>query len=309
MATGGSTNHTLHLIAIARAAGIDLNWQDMDRLSRVVPLLARVYPNGAADINDFQAAGGMAFLTRELRAGGLLNEDVVTLLGSGLDAHSCAPITTTDKEVSWTQAITQSTRADVLRPVTDPFVAEGGLRALSGNLGESVIKTSSVEAQYHNVKAPCRVFSSQEAIKTAFEQGELDLDVIVVVRFQGPAANGMPELHKMTPYLGVLQDRGFKVALVTDGRMSGASGKVPAAIHLSPEAIESGPIGLLLDGDVIELNVEEGALNVLVSQEVWATRTQAKADAVDSTLGRGLFEVFRRNVSVATRGGSVFDQV
>lgn len=306
LATGGSTNHTLHLIAIGRAAGILLEWGDMDRLSAAVPLLARVYPNGSADINDFQTAGGMAFLTRELRAGGLLNEDVVTLLGAGLDPQICAPSSEVENKVSWTNEVTRSRRMDVLRPITDPFAAEGGLRALSGNLGESVIKTSAVDSKHHYIKAPCLVFSSQEAIKSAFEAGDLDRDVIVVVRFQGPMANGMPELHKMTPYLGVLQDRGFAVALVTDGRMSGASGKVPAAIHLSPEAIDTGPIGLLLDGDIIELNVSEGSLNALVPAEEWAARKNAGLEVGDSTLGRGLFDVFRRNVSEATRGGSVF---
>ncbi len=306
LATGGSTNHTLHLVAIAHAAGIDLTWEDMDELSRIVPLLARVYPNGSADINDFQTAGGTAFVVRELRSGGLLNEDVVTLLGAGLDAYGHKPSLDAGDKLQWTAAVSESRRLDVLRPVTDPFSPEGGLRSLGGNLGHCVIKISAVEEAHQVVRAPCRVFDSQEALKAAFEAGELDRDVVAVVRFQGPGANGMPELHKMTPYLGVLQDRGFKVALVTDGRMSGASGKVPAAIHLSPEGIEGGPISRLQDGDVIELDAHRGRLDVLLSAEQLAARAEATPAPSGLSLGRGLFDVFRRNVSKSTCGASVF---
>ncbi len=309
LATGGSTNHTLHMIAIARAAGIDLTWKDMDRLSSVIPLLARVYPNGSADINDFQDAGGMAFLVHELRSGGLLNEDVTTLLGAGLDANSHTPSTSDTNGVTWTQPLTESTQPGVLAPLQQPFSSEGGLRCLTGNLGQGVIKVSAVARDRRIIKAPCRIFHSQDALKQAFEQGELDRDVVAVVRFQGPAANGMPELHKMTPYLGVLQDKGFRVALVTDGRMSGASGKVPAAIHITPEAINGGPIGLLQNGDMVELNSEDGTLTAHVPLNDWESRTPAPAPIEEDTLGRNLFEVFRRGASGATLGASVFEAV
>jgi len=309
LATGGSTNHTLHMIAIARAAGIDLTWKDMDRLSSVIPLLARVYPNGSADINDFQDAGGMAFLVHELRSGGLLNEDVTTLLGAGLDANSHTPSTSDANGVTWTQPLTESAQPGVLAPLQQPFSSEGGLRCLTGNLGQGVIKVSAVARDRRIIKAPCRIFHSQDALKQAFEQGELDRDVVAVVRFQGPAANGMPELHKMTPYLGVLQDKGFRVALVTDGRMSGASGKVPAAIHITPEAINGGPIGLLQNGDMVELNSEDGTLTAHVPLNDWESRTPAPAPIEEDTLGRNLFEVFRRGASGATLGASVFEAV
>ncbi|MCB1706462.1 MAG: phosphogluconate dehydratase [Halioglobus sp.] len=306
LATGGSTNHTLHLVAIAQAAGIDLTWEDMDELSRSVPLLARVYPNGSADINDFQAGGGTAFIVRELCSGRLLNEDVVTLLGEGLAPYTCTPTLDSEGIAQWVEEVKTSRRLDVLRPVGDPFADEGGLRSLAGNLGHCIIKTSAVEESHQVVKAPCRVFDSQQGLKAAFDAGELDRDVIAVVRFQGPAANGMPELHKMTPYLGELQDRGHKVALVTDGRMSGASGKVPAAIHLSPEAVEGGPIGRLQDGDVIELDAHRGQLNVLLPMAELEARPLAQQAPQDVTLGRNLFDVFRRNASRSTSGGSVF---
>jgi phosphogluconate dehydratase len=309
LATGGSTNHTMHLVAIARSAGIELTWQDMDTLSRAVPLLARVYPNGSADINDFQDAGGMAFLVQELRAGGLLNEDVINLLGSGVEPYTRVPSLDSSGCVAWIVSAGESKRVDVLAPLDRPFSAEGGLRSLSGNLGESVIKVSAVAEDQRAIKAPCRIFSSQESLKQAFDDGELDRDVVVVVRFQGPAANGMPELHKMTPYLGVLQDKGFRVALVTDGRMSGASGKVPAAIHLTPEAIHDGPIALLQEGDILELDAERGYLGVHLAPEVLETRRAAIPPGPETSLGRNLFENFRRNVGPATLGGSVFDCV
>jgi len=307
LATGGSTNHTLHLVAIARAAGIDLTWQDMDALSGAVPLLARIYPNGSADINDFQDAGGMAFLVQELRSGGLLNEDVVNLLGIGLDPVCHVPDLESSGAVIWNKKVIKSTREDVLAPLSNPFSPEGGLRSLSGNLGESVIKVSAVAEEHRLVKAPCRIFHTQDALKEAFEAGELDLDVVVVVRFQGPAANGMPELHKMTPYLGVLQDRGHRVALVTDGRMSGASGKVPAAIHLTPEAIHGGPVARLRDGDVVELDTVNGSLAADVPELEWQARAPIPAPEPEDTLGRNLFEIFRRTASGAMLGASVFE--
>jgi phosphogluconate dehydratase len=307
LATGGSTNHTLHLVAIARSAGIDLTWKDMDTLSSAVPLLARIYPNGSADINDFQDAGGMAFLVRELRSAGLLNEDVTQLLGAGLDAACCAPALDEGGEITWSEQVTASLREDVLAPLARCFSPEGGLRSLSGNLGQSVIKVSAVAQDQLRIKAPCRIFTSQDALREAFEAGQLDRDVVAVVRFQGPAANGMPELHKMTPYLGSLQDRGFRVALVTDGRMSGASGKVPAAIHLTPEAYHGGPISLLRDGDLVELDAVEGSLVAHVPDAEWRDRVPATMPAACDTLGRNLFEVFRRATSGAMQGASVFE--
>jgi len=307
LATGGSTNHTLHLVAIARAAGIDLTWQDMDTLSTAVPLLTRIYPNGSADINDFQAAGGMAFLVGELRRGGLLNEDVTQLLGPGLDPATCRPVVDGAGEVSWREQVTRSGREEVLAPLQRPFSPQGGLRSLQGNLGRSVIKLSAVPEDNLRVKAPCRVFHSQDGLRTAFEAGELDRDVVAVVRFQGPAANGMPELHRMTPYLGSLQDRGFRVALVTDGRMSGASGKVPAAIHLTPEAVDGGPVSLLRDGDLVELDAVAGQLTAHVPAAEWSARQPAVPPPADDTLGRSLFEVFRQAASGAMLGASVFE--
>ena len=307
LATGGSTNHALHMVAIARAAGIELQLQDFDELSQAVPLLARIYPNGSADINDFQRAGGMAFLVRELRSGGLLNESVVNLLGNDLDAWCAVPEPTAEGGVSWTSTVETSADSAVLATVSAPFAEEGGLRRLQGNLGECVIKISAVDEEHHSLTAPCRVFHSQEELKHAFEAGEMERDMVAVVRFQGPSANGMPELHKMTPFLGILQDRGFKVALVTDGRMSGASGKVPAAIHLSPEAAQGGPISLLRDGDVIELDAHNGVLNAQVPLAEWQQRTPATAPDPQASLGRNLFAMFRGGVSNATLGASVFE--
>ncbi|MEZ5569971.1 MAG: phosphogluconate dehydratase [Halioglobus sp.] len=309
LATGGSTNHALHLVAIGRAAGIQLTLEDMDTLSSVVPLMARIYPNGSADINDFQAAGGMAFLVRELRAAGLLNEEVTTLLGEGLEPLCCEPEATGEDTVAWRRVVTHSTRLDVLRGASEPFAPEGGLRRLQGNLGEAVIKVSAVAEQHLVVAAPCRVFASQEALRAAFDAGELNCDVVVVVRFQGPQANGMPELHKMTPYLGVLQDRGYRVALVTDGRMSGASGKVPAAIHLSPEAVNGGPLLRLRDGDWIELDARAGSLQVRVDAAALAARAPASPPVQDPSLGRQLFQLFRDRAGTAATGAAVFDCV
>ncbi|NND69378.1 MAG: phosphogluconate dehydratase [Halioglobus sp.] len=309
LATGGSTNHTLHLVAIARAAGIDLSWEDMDRLSSVVPLLARVYPNGAADVNAMEEAGGTAFLFRELRDAGFMHDDVNTNWGTGLARHANRLASSATGAPEWPEAPVPSSRLDVLRPAGEPFAAEGGVRLLRGNLGQSVIKVSAVAEEHQVVRAPCRVFASQEALKAAFEAGELDRDVITVVRGQGPKANGMPELHKMTPYLGTLQDRGFKVALVTDGRMSGASGKVPAAIHLSPEAAAGGPIARLRDGDVLELDANNGTLTVEIDEAEFNARHAAEIEAGDGMLGRRLFARFRHNVSDATAGASLFTQI
>lgn len=307
LATGGSTNHMLHMVAIARAAGIELKLEDVDALSAAVPLLARIYPNGSADINHFQAAGGMAFLVRELRGGGYLNESVVNLLGEGLDAWCAAPAGDGQGGVNWDSPIAESGDPEVLTGAARPFAPEGGLKRLDGNLGEAVIKVSAVAAEHRQVSAPCRVFQSQQGLKEAFEAGELDGDVVAVVRFQGPAANGMPELHKMTPYLGVLQDRGFKVALVTDGRMSGASGKVPAAIHLAPEAAHGGPIARLRDGDIVTLNAEAGTLAVAVEAAEWESRQPAAPPPEEFSLGRNLFDVFRRGTSGSLLGASVFE--
>ncbi|MFT5481684.1 MAG: phosphogluconate dehydratase [Halieaceae bacterium] len=307
LSTGGSTNHALHMVAIARAAGIILTLQDLDTLSSIVPLLARVYPNGAADINHFQQAGGMAYLTRELRLGGLLNEDVVNILGSGLDRYECKPTESEDSGVQWTQAVVTSQLEDVLTGIDKPFASEGGLRRLAGNLGESVIKISAVAEEHRKITAACRIFHSQDALREAFEADELNCDLIAVVRFQGPAANGMPELHKMTPYLATLQDRGYQVALVTDGRMSGASGKVPAAIHLTPEAVHGGPIAKLCDGDVLELDASAGSLKVMVPDAEWALREAVQISCNETSLGRGLFELFRNNAGSAATGASVFN--
>ncbi len=307
LATGGSTNHTLHIVAIAKAAGITITWEDMDEMSRVTPLLARVYPNGEADVNHFQAAGGMAFLVRELRSAGLLNEDVVTIMGEGLDAYELAPALNEAGEAIWEWPITETRNPTVLRPASEPFDKEGGLRVLKGNLGEGVIKVSAVAEENRIVEAPAIVFESQYELMEAFERGELDKDFIAVVRFQGPGANGMPELHKMTPPLGLLQDRGFKVALVTDGRMSGASGKVPAAIHVSPEATMGGNIAKVKTGDVIRLDSEKGCLEVLISVEEMSARS-AKAPAEESqNLGRNLFTNLRPLMSTSMQGASIFN--
>jgi phosphogluconate dehydratase len=307
LATGGSTNHTLHMVAIARAAGIELTLEDFDELSAAVPLLARIYPNGSADINHFQAAGGMAFLVRELRGAGLLNENVENILGPGLDPYSCAPELDEELSVHWSTAVENSGDTSVLAPVASAFAGEGGIRRLSGNLGECVIKVSAVAEEHRKITAPCKVFHSQDALKAAFEAGEMERDIVAVVRFQGPSANGMPELHKMTPFLGVLQDRGFQVALVTDGRMSGASGKVPAAIHLTPEASHGGPIAKLQDGDVVELDAASGSLRVLVDEEEWRQRGLAEAPNTFHNLGRNLFDIFRAGNGGAATGASVFD--
>lgn len=307
LATGGSTNHTLHIVAVARAAGIEVTWADMDELSRAVPLLARVYPNGEADVNQFQQAGGMAYLVRELRSGGLLNEDVVTIMGEGLEAYEKEPMLNDKGQAEWVNDVPISRDDTVVRPVTSPFDKEGGLRLLKGNLGQGVIKISAVAPENRVVEAPCIVFEAQEELIAAFKRGELEKDFVAVVRFQGPSANGMPELHKMTPPLGVLQDKGFKVALVTDGRMSGASGKVPAGIHLSPEASKGGLLNKLRTGDVIRFDAEAGVIQALVSDEELAAREPAVQPVVEQNLGRSLFGGLRDLAGVSLQGGTVFD--
>lgn len=300
LATGGSTNHTLHLVAIARAAGIDLRWQDMADLSRHVPLLARVYPNGSADVNHFRDAGGLAFIVSELRTAGLLNEDVVNLMGDGLDAYTREA--SVGEGLSWSDSVTTSRNTDILRPVAEPFSEEGGLRVVSGNLGHGIVKASAVAPDQQSVTAPCRVFTSQQAVQQAFHAGELDCDVVVVVVGQGPAANGMPELHKLTPPLSVLQQRGHKVALITDGRMSGASGKVLAGIHITPEAAKGGAIGRLRDGDVVTIDARSDLLKVDVDESVLMSRELVVLEQEPPTLGRHMFANARTMVSGADLG-------
>ncbi|WP_407048440.1 phosphogluconate dehydratase [Methyloraptor flagellatus] len=305
-ATGGSTNHTLHLVAMARTAGIRLTWHDFSDLAEVVPLLARVYPNGSADVNHFHAAGGMQYLIRELLSEGLLHEDVRTVAGTGLSGYTAEPKLGEDGSVTWVDGPTESADTNVVRGVANPFQATGGLRVLTGNLGRSVIKTSAVKPDRQIVEAPARVFHSQEGLQKAFKAGELTGDFVAVIRFQGPKANGMPELHKLTPPLGVLQDRGQRVALVTDGRMSGASGKVPAAIHVTPEAADGGPIARVRDGDIVRLDAVAGTLEVLVDAAEFAAREPVVADlsANGWGVGRDLFANFRRVVGPADEGAS-----
>ncbi|WAM49909.1 phosphogluconate dehydratase [Vreelandella venusta] len=300
LASGGSTNHTMHLIAMAAASGITLNWDDFTDLSAVTPSLMQVYPNGQADINHFQAAGGMSYLFRELLGAGLLHGDIPTVFGTDLTAYTQEPFLENGKVV-WREGPASSLDENVLRPVATPFAATGGLTVMKGNLGRGVIKVSAVADEHRVVEAPVKIFADQNEMKAAFESGDLDRDVIVVVRFQGPKANGMPELHKLTPFLGVLQDRGFKVALVTDGRMSGASGKVPAAIHISPEALDGGPLSKLRDGDIVRLDANAGTLEAKVAAATWADRERvvANLDHYHVGLGRELFSGFRH---LAMRG-------
>ena len=309
LASGGSTNHTLHLVAIARAAGVDLTWDDLSQLSAVVPSLCRIYPNGSADVNHFQAAGGMAFLVRTLLDAGLLHEDVQTVAGPGLRRYTQEPRLLEDGSVTWVDGATESLDPEVLRPATDPFAADGGLRVLDGPLGRAVIKTSAVAGEHRVVTAPAVVFEDQADLLAAFERHELDgRDLVAVVRHQGPAANGMPELHKLTPALGVLQDRGQKVAIVTDGRMSGASGKVPAAIHVTPEAALGGPLARIVDGDVVTVDADRGLLSIADPETVLARpavqRPEGAADLAGT--GRELFAMFRATVGPADAGASVF---
>ncbi|MEM7563722.1 MAG: phosphogluconate dehydratase [Pseudomonadota bacterium] len=303
MATGGSTNHTMHLVAIAAMAGIQINWNDFSSLSEVTPLIARIYPNGKADVNQFHAAGGMGFLIRDLLDAGLLHEDVETVIGTGLGQYSQEPGLESGKLV-WREAARVSGDEDILRSHTNPFSATGGLQLLEGNLGRAVIKISAVKPEHQKITAPAIVFEDQEAVMQAFEAGELERDFIAVIRNQGPAANGMPELHKLTPPLTVLQNRGFKVGLVTDGRMSGASGKLPAAIHLSPESLSGGMISKIQTGDEISLDAGAGILQLLVDQQTLDRRQTACTDLSHSGwgMGRELFSGFRAQVGNAEQG-------
>jgi phosphogluconate dehydratase len=307
LATGGSTNHTIHLIAMAAAAGIHLTWDDMAELSAAVPLLTRIYPNGKADVNHFHAAGGMGLLIRELLGAGLLHQDVKTVWGTGLDGYLVEP-RLADSGLTWTDAVAQSGDRAILRGCDEPFDRTGGITLLDGDIGRAVIKSSAVPKDRHVIEAPARVFHSQEELQKAFKAGDLNGDLVAVIRFQGPKANGMPELHKLMPPLGVLQDRGFRVALVTDGRMSGASGKVPAAIHVTPEAADGGAIAKICNGDMIRLDAVEGRLEVLVDAAEWASRGNATADLTgnDFGVGRELFMPFRAQVNRADEGATIF---
>jgi phosphogluconate dehydratase len=300
MATGGSTNHVLHLVAMAQAAGILLRLEDFDALSGVTPLLARVYPNGAADVNQFHAAGGMAFVVRELLGAGLVHDDVLTVAGRGLRRYLQEPHLE-DGALVWHDGATESLDLAILRPAGDPFEREGGIRQLAGSLGRAVIKVSAVRPEHRTVRAPAVVFETQAAFQDAFKRGELDRDFVAVVRFQGPRANGMPELHGLTPILTVLQDRGHQVALVTDGRMSGASGKVPAAIHVTPEAAAGGALAQVRDGDMIRLDAAAGVLAIEADLQ---GRPLAPTPAGGEGYGRELFSVFRRAVGAADEGAS-----
>lgn len=303
LATGGSTNHTMHIVAYARAAGIIITWDDFSALSKVVPLMTRIYPNGLADINHFHAAGGMAYLVKQLLKGGLLHEDVNTIVGKGLSHYTKEPFLD-GEELVWREGPESSLDEEVIRPIENPFSAEGGLSLLKGNLGRSVIKVSAVKEENRVIEAPAAVFHSQNELAEAIGSGQLKRDCVAVVRFQGPKALGMPELHKLTPFLGNLQDQGYKVALVTDGRMSGASGKVPAAIHLTPEALAGGLIAKIQDGDLVRLDANEGTLSVLISDEELNNRVAATQDLSGSHqgMGRELFSAQRILVSGAEQG-------
>lgn len=308
LATGGSTNHTLHLLAIARAAGVLLCWDDLEDLSEIIPLLCRIYPNGEADVNHFHAAGGMAFLIRELRHAGLLHDDVATILGNTGLAPYCEKPQFDDNNLVWQTCNKQSFNDTVLRSLSKPFELNGGLKILIGNLGRAVIKISALRPEHRYVKAPAKIFDNQDDLVTQFKAGKLNQDFIAVVRFQGPKANGMPELHKLTPVLSVLQDRGYHVGLVTDGRMSGASGKIPAAIHLTPECVDGGPLSYVQENDIIEINASSGRLFLEISPETLASRPTVNiANAADHDgTGRELFALFRENVSTAEEGATIF---
>lgn len=305
LATGGSTNHTIHLVAIAAAAGIQIDWQDFAELSNAVPQLSRVYPNGTADVNHFHAAGGLGFLIADLLDNGLLHEDVTTILGPGL-RNFCREPQIESGKLEWGEVQAESLDADILRPCSDPFAPEGGLRLVTGNLGRAVVKISAVDAAHRSITAAARVFRTQQAFVDAFNNDELERDFVAVVSQQGPRANGMPELHKLTPYLGVLQNRGFRVALVTDGRMSGASGKVLSAIHVTPEAVAGGPIAKIRDGDMISIDAEKGVFS-LVDDGEFDTREAIDADVGAQTgAGRELFAAFRERATGAEKGASLF---
>jgi phosphogluconate dehydratase len=308
LATGGSTNHAIHLVAMARAAGVLIDWTDMDELSSVTPLLARVYPNGSADVNAFQAAGGVAFVARELAEHGHIHTDVTTIMGRGIEAYFQEP-SMVDGQLVWRDGVKESLDRDILRPASDPFDKEGGLRLVQGDLGRAVIKVSAVKPENRIVEAPAAVFETQEDALQAFKDGKLFRDVVVVLRFQGPKANGMPELHSLSPALSVIQDKGFKVAFVTDGRMSGASGKTPAAIHVSPEALAGGPLAHVKDGDVIRLDAEAGVLTTVgvdgLTARPAAIRSSVHAEGSAWGYGRELFGAFRHVVTTAEEGATV----
>ncbi len=302
LATGGSSNHTIHLIAIARCAGICINWSDFSELSAITPALTKIYPNGSADVNQFHAAGGMALVISQLLNAGLLHDDVKTIVGEGL--HNCAsdPVLK-DGNIDWVPSNNKSADADIIASAEDPFDKTGGLALLEGNIGRAIIKTSAVDPKHYDVEAPAKVFNSQKDFLTAFTNDQLNSDFVAVVVNQGPKGNGMPELHKLTPALGVLQDKGFAVALVTDGRMSGASGKVPAAIHVTPECTNGGKLGKVKDGDIIRLSTTTGELNVLLNEEEWQSRQQAPhKEKLNETDGRILFSNMRSTVSSAETG-------
>ncbi len=309
LATGGSTNHTLHIVAIAAAAGYVVNWDDFAELSATVPLLARVYPSGTADVNHFHAAGGLAFVMRELLANGLLHDDVVTVAGDSLSAFNREP-TLSDGALDWQSAPEKSLDLDIVRGVDEPFASDGGIRLVAGNVGRAVVKVSAVAEEHRAISAPARVFTTQGAFTEAYDNGELDGDFVAVLAWQGASANGMPELHKLTPYLGVLQNRGQRVALLTDGRMSGASGKILAAIQVSPEALAGGAIARIRDGDPIVIDANSGELSVRVDADDWATRKPEKPDLapMHSGLGRELFASFRDRVGTAETGASIFGE-
>ena len=302
MATGGSTNHAIHIPAMARAAGISVDWTDFAEISDVVPLLARVYPNGAGDVNNFHSAGGMSFVIRELLDNGLLHRDIMTVAREDLTDYGKEPVLE-DEALQW-RDVPASRDDSILRPVSSAFNPDGGMRLLAGNLGRCVMKVSAVEKERWTIEAPAAVFQDQDDVLRAFKAGELERDVVVVVRFQGPRANGMPELHKLTPALGVLQDRGFRVALLTDGRMSGASGKVPAAIHLSPEALGGGPIARLRDGDMVRVCADKGVIEALVDAAEWDARDMPTPPPAPYDTGRELFALFRHHSDLAEAGAS-----
>lgn len=308
MATGGSTNHTIHLIAMAKAAGIILNWDDFDAVSKVTPLLCKMYPNGQADVNHFREAGGMSVVIHQLLDAGLVHDDVETIVGRGLRNYVVEPQLDNGK-VAFSEGAKTSRDGSVIGSADTPFSQEGGLKLLAGNLGRCVIKTSALKPEQHFIEAPAIVFESQEALQRAFRAGELERDFIAVVRYQGPKANGMPELHGLMPPLGVLQDKGFKVAIITDGRMSGASGKVPSAIHLSPEAKDGGAIAKVVTGDMIRMDIENGEITLLIDEESFDARPLGSCDLTPRHhgFGRELFAAVRREVNSAEEGATIFD--
>jgi phosphogluconate dehydratase len=306
LATGGSTNHTIHLVAIAAAAGIRINWDDFSELSHVVPLLTRIYPNGHADVNHYHAAGGLGFTMTSLLEAGLLHDDVQTITGPGL-ANYCREPVLENETISWKPVVSQSLDTEILRPASDPFSPEGGLRLVQGNLGRAVIKVSAVKEKYHRIQAPARVFDSQQAFADAFNRGEFTTDMVVVLTHQGPASNGMPELHQLMPFMRVLQNSGLHVALLTDGRLSGASGEILSAIHLTPDTSNNGLIGKVRDGDTVLIDAAAGIVELDVPDAVLKQRPEPGPGSEDSTngMGRELFDVFRRNAGDTEAGATI----